>query len=202
VSGGTMLAIDTTAPARPDPSVRRPQDQTESAIRAGSKGVGHADSVRFCTSLRRLLALAAVAACGIGWHSLAPVPARAESLAIDLDMRRPGDERQVRTFVLEHQPEVLLGSDPAIPKAPAALDVAVGSLEDPENQQGVAHFLEHLLFLGTEKYPDVEEYNAYIASNNGSSNAYTADENTNYLLEVNPDAFEGALDRFAQFFVA
>ena len=198
-----MLAIDRTAPARPDHTVPTSPSQSESGFRLGSR-LEHGDraSRGLSASLRSLFALAALAAWGIGSHALVPARAQAEDLAIDLDMRRPGDERQVRTFTLDNQLEVLLVSDPAMQKSAAALDVAVGSLEDPENQQGVAHFLEHLLFLGTEKYPDVEEYNQYIATNNGSSNAYTADENTNYLLEVNPDAFEGGLDRFAQFFVA
>lgn len=125
----------------------------------------------------------------------------ATALQVDLDARRPGDEREVRTFVLGNGLEVLLVSDPKMQKSAAALDVAVGSMEDPENGLGQAHFLEHLLFLGTKKYPDVEAYSEFLAANGGSGNAYTADENTNYQFEVNHDALEGALDRFAQFFI-
>jgi insulysin len=36
-------------------------------------------------------------------------------------------------------------------KAAAAMDVNVGSMADPEEMQGMAHAVEHLLFMGTEK---------------------------------------------------
>lgn len=137
---------------------------------------------------------------------LATVPALAASpvanLVVDLDARRPGDESQLRALTLDNQLTVLLVSDPRMQKSAAALDVAAGSMEDPEKALGTAHFLEHLLFLGTAKYPDVDEYSKFLAANGGSSNAYTADDRTNYQLEVNHDAFAGALDRFAQFFIA
>ena len=58
-----------------------------------------------------------------------------------------------------------------------------------------------VLFLGTEKYPDVDEYSTYLRTNGGFSNAYTASDHTNYQLQVLPGAFEGALDRFSQFFI-
>ena len=58
-----------------------------------------------------------------------------------------------------------------------------------------------MLFLGTEKYPDVDEYSTYLKNNGGFSNAYTARDLTNYQFQVLPDAFDGALDRFAQFFI-
>ena len=70
----------------------------------------------------------------------------------------------------------------------------VGSFQDPEDREGLAHFLEHMLFLGTEKYPDVDEYSSYLKNNGGFSNAYTARDLTNYQFQVLPDAFDGALD--------
>lgn len=47
--------------------------------------------------------------------------------------------------------EVLLISDPTTDKASASMDVRVGHLSDPEDLQGLAHFCEHLMFMGTEK---------------------------------------------------
>ncbi|NRA44383.1 MAG: insulinase family protein [Oligoflexales bacterium] len=121
---------------------------------------------------------------------------------IDLNWKHPNDKRQYKALTLPNQLEVLLISDPSLNKSAAAIDVGVGSLEDPKEHLGLAHFLEHMLFLGTEKYPDIEEYSRYLHSYQGSSNAYTAAENTNYHFEVNHDGFEGSLDRFAQFFIA
>ncbi len=134
----------------------------------------------------------------------APVAPDAGSPArlVDLDQPRPGDARKTRALVLDNGLEILLVSDPKLPVASAALSVDAGSHEDPEGRPGMAHYLEHMLFLGTDKYPDEAEFDTYLQENGGYSNAYTADEHTNYFFEVRNDAFEGALDRFAQFFVA
>ena len=71
------------------------------------------------------------------------------------------DERSYRGLVLENGMKVALVSDPATDKAAAALDVHIGSMSDPI--QGLAHFCEHMLFLGTRKYPDENEYNKYLS---------------------------------------
>ena len=97
---------------------------------------------------------------------------------------------------------MLLISDPQADKAAAALDINIGSASDPADRQGLAHFLEHMLFLGTEKYPESGEYKAFISSHGGSDNAYTALEHTNYFFDIDKDHLEPALDRFAQFFIA
>lgn len=112
------------------------------------------------------------------------------------------DDREHRYMVLENGLQVLLIHDAKADKAAAALDVYTGSADNPADRAGLAHFLEHMLFLGTEKYPDPDEYQAFISANGGGHNAYTAIDNTNYFFDVRADALEPALDRFAQFFVA
>ena len=116
-------------------------------------------------------------------------------------MKHPLDKSQIRKIVLENRLKVYLLSDSSFNVSAASMSVMVGSLENPEDRQGLAHFLEHMLFLGTEKYPDVDEYSTYLRTNGGFSNAYTASDHTNYQLQVLPGAFEGALDRFSQFFI-
>lgn len=59
--------------------------------------------------------------------------------------------RAARLIMLENGLEALLIRDEKTDKASAALDVKVGHLADPEDLQGLAHFCEHLLFMGTEK---------------------------------------------------
>ncbi len=113
----------------------------------------------------------------------------------------PQDDREYKFITLPNKLKVLLISDPTTDKASAAMDVGVGHLCDPDEAPGLAHFLEHLLFMGTKKYPNENEYNVYLSSNGGSSNAYTDMECTNYFFDVSADKFEGALDRFAQFFI-
>ncbi|OMO71346.1 hypothetical protein CCACVL1_18285 [Corchorus capsularis] len=83
----------------------------------------------------------------------------------------------------------------------AAMNVGVGSFCDPDGLEGLAHFLEHMLFYASEKYPVEDSYSKYITEHGGSTNAYTASEHTNYYFDVNTDCFEEALDRFAQFFI-
>jgi len=60
---------------------------------------------------------------------------------------------------------------------------------------GLAHFLEHMLFMGTEKYPEENDYSKFLAENGGSSNAYTSSDHTNYYFDVSPKELNGALDR-------
>lgn len=57
----------------------------------------------------------------------------------------------VSLIMLANGMEALLISDPTTDKASAAMDVKVGHLQDPEDLQGLAHFCEHLMFMGTEK---------------------------------------------------
>jgi insulysin len=124
-----------------------------------------------------------------------------KNAVVDVNVKRPGDERTFRAITLDNKLAVLLISDPHLNKSAAAMDVGVGSLADPKDHVGLAHFLEHMLFLGTQKYPNVEEYSEYLAKYQGESNAYTDEEDTNYYFAVNHDGFEGALDRFSQFFI-
>ena len=103
--------------------------------------------------------------------------------------------------ILSNGLKVLLISDPETNKSSAALGVNIGYLVDKKDAQGLAHFCEHLLFMGSEKYPDENEYYDYLAKNGGDSNASTSKDRTIFYFDVSNEAFEGALDRFAQFFI-
>lgn len=70
-----------------------------------------------------------------------------------------------------------------------------GSLSDPPNIAGLSHFCEHMLFLGTQKYPKENEYSQFLSEHAGSSNAFTSGEHTNYYFDVCHEHLEGALDR-------
>ncbi|KAF4660156.1 hypothetical protein FOZ61_004217 [Perkinsus olseni] len=117
------------------------------------------------------------------------------------DIQKPDtDYRQYRAITLPNKMQALLIHDPKTERAAACLAVKVGSMFDPPQYQGIAHFLEHMLFLGTEKYPEEDSYNKYLAQNGGRSNAFTSDTNTVYFFTVNSGALDGALDRFSYFF--
>ena len=61
------------------------------------------------------------------------------------------DNRSYRVIKLANQLEALLVHDPDTDKASAAVDVNVGAFSDDEDMPGMAHAVEHLLFMGTEK---------------------------------------------------
>ncbi|RLQ23882.1 peptidase M16 [Seongchinamella sediminis] len=117
-------------------------------------------------------------------------------------MQSPNDEREYRLLTLANDMQVLLISDPDTPKAAASLDVHVGSGDNPPGRGGLAHFLEHMLFLGTDKYPDAAEYEEFVTEHGGNRNAFTSFEHTNYFFDINAPYLAEALDRFAQFFIA
>ena len=68
------------------------------------------------------------------------------------NMERPAlDNRTYRVIRLPNNLEALLIHDPDTDKVSAALDVNVGSFSDDDEMPGMAHAVEHLLFMGTEK---------------------------------------------------
>ncbi|KAK8918647.1 Zinc-metallopeptidase, peroxisomal [Platanthera zijinensis] len=111
------------------------------------------------------------------------------------------DNRQYRRIVLPNSLEALLISDPDTDKSAASMDVSVGSFAEPDGLEGLAHYLEHMLFYASEKYPVEDSYSKYITEHGGSTNAFTAEEHTNYYFDINTEYLEEGLDRFAQFFI-
>uniref|UniRef100_A0A8C4Y5B3 Nardilysin n=1 Tax=Gopherus evgoodei TaxID=1825980 RepID=A0A8C4Y5B3_9SAUR len=83
----------------------------------------------------------------------------------------------------------------------AALCVAVGSFCDPEDLPGLAHFLEHMVFMGSLKYPDENGFDAFLKKHGGSVNASTDCERTVFQFDIQQKYFKEALDRWAQFFI-
>lgn len=109
-------------------------------------------------------------------------------------------QRDTRKLRFANGLEAYLISDPGYTQSAAALAVDVGKWQDPKEHPGMAHFLEHMIFLGTKKYPNESDFGRFIRDNGGLHNAYTAGVLTNYMFSVNHDAFEEALDRFSWFF--
>lgn len=146
-----------------------------------------------------LAAHAASALLALPAAAVAESPAAAAAAAV---IKSPLDAAQYRILRLDNGLTALLVSDPNADKAAAALDVHIGSGSDPDDWNGLAHFLEHMLFLGTEKYPRAGEYQQFIADHGGATNAYTSLAHTNYHFDIAAAHFLPALDRFAQFFIA
>ena len=110
------------------------------------------------------------------------------------------DDNEYKFVILKNKLKVLIISNPKTQIASASMVVGVGSLSD-DKIHGMAHFLEHMLFMGNKKYPKEDYYFKIIAQAGGSSNAYTADTHTNYYFAVNPNKFLEILDVFGHFFI-
>ena len=115
-------------------------------------------------------------------------------------IKSKSDKRLYRYLELPNKLCCLIISDTEADKSAAALDVNVGCALDPKPLYGTAHFLEHMLFMGTEKYPSENEYTEFIKNNGGGDNAYTSFTDTNYYFDCSNTGFNEALDRFSQFF--
>ena len=109
-------------------------------------------------------------------------------------------EAKVLKIRLKNGLEAYLISDPNVEKSSAVMTVRVGSWDEPKDYPGLAHFLEHMLFLGTKKYPQESEYDRYITEHGGSTNAFTANDHTSFIFTIDNSAFEEALDRFSSFY--
>lgn len=107
------------------------------------------------------------------------------------------DPREYQAIKLDNGMTVLLVSDPQATKSLSALTIPVGSLDNPRNQQGLAHYLEHMLLMGSKRYPSPDNLAEYLKRHGGSHNASTASYRTAFYLEVENDALEPAVDRLA-----
>ncbi|MDF7669839.1 pitrilysin [Orbaceae bacterium ESL0721] len=107
------------------------------------------------------------------------------------------DNRQYEVIELNNKMRVLLVSDPNAVKSLASLAVPVGSLYDPINQQGLAHYTEHMVLMGSKKYPEPSNFSQFLSRHAGSYNASTSANRTAFYFEVENSAFKAALDRLA-----
>ncbi|OHW96411.1 peptidase M16 inactive domain-containing protein [Colletotrichum incanum] len=149
-----------------------------------------------------------LSATGVGGSS--PVQFVTDQLEAPLQ-----DKCTYRVVQLPNGLEALLVHDPEADKASAALTVKVGSLNNDEDLPGTAHALEHLIQMGSKKFPKANEYSVYVQNHSGQLEAVTTLKSTIYCFSVsaqpanghepsdlNPSALRGGLDRFANCFVA
>ncbi len=110
-------------------------------------------------------------------------------------------ERKTAKLRLANGLEVLLISDPSADQSAVSMCVGAGSWSDPLEYPGMAHFCEHMLFMGTKKYPSENEFFTYVSDYAGQTNAFTAPNRTVYMFSAQTTGFLPLLDRFAHFFI-
>ncbi|ORM66460.1 pitrilysin [Pantoea rodasii] len=107
------------------------------------------------------------------------------------------DPRSYQAITLSNGMTVLLVSDKDAPKSLAALTLPIGSLDDPNQQLGLAHYTEHMVSMGSKRYPQPDNLAEFLKKHGGSHNASTASYRTAFYLEVENDALQPAVDRLA-----
>lgn len=116
--------------------------------------------------------------------------------------KSPTDEAEYKAIRLDNGMEVLLISDHKANKSLFSVGLPIGSMEDPASQQGLAHYLEHMILMGSKSYPETNSLDGFLTKNGGRNNAYTAPDRTVYYLQVNHNAFDEAVARLADAFAA
>jgi len=112
-------------------------------------------------------------------------------------VQSPADHRRYQALTLNNGLRVLLVEQADAEKSAAAMSVNVGHFDDPADREGLAHFLEHLVFLGSAKFPEPGEYAQFISSHGGSHNAWTGTEHSCFYFDIEDNAYALGLERFA-----
>lgn len=117
-------------------------------------------------------------------------------------IRGLNDLRDYRLIRLQNGIEAMLVKIPEGQSSKASVSVAVnaGSMHEPESFGGLAHFVEHCIFLGNKKYPTRNSLDRLLSKHNGYSNAHTELEYTAFYLEVNREGLSKAVEIFASAF--
>jgi insulysin len=112
------------------------------------------------------------------------------------------DKKKYRTLKLHNNLEIFFVNDKETVISSACIVVGVGQKDDYNDKLGIAHYLEHMLFLGSEKYKGSDQYSQFIENNGGSSNAHTSISKTWYHFDISSAKFMEALDIFGHFFIS
>ena len=108
------------------------------------------------------------------------------------------EKRNIKGIELENKIKIILISDPEVNMSSCSVAIGAGYLQD--DFQGTAHFLEHLLFMGSEKYPEQNDYHSYIQINGGYDNAFTSDNMTCYYLSLETSYLKKGIEMLSWFF--
>ena len=98
----------------------------------------------------------------------------------------PLQAADVTTFDLDNGMDVVVIEDHRAPVVVHMVWYRVGAADEPPGKSGIAHFLEHLMFKGTETMAN-GEFSAVVEANGGSDNAFTAQDYTGYFQRVAAD---------------
>ena len=102
-------------------------------------------------------------------------------------------EQDITSFSLDNGLHVVVIEDHRAPAAIQMLWYKVGAADEPAGRSGVAHFLEHLMFRGTEEY-ELGEFQKTVQLLGGSENGFTSRDYTGYYQRVAADRLETVME--------
>lgn len=110
------------------------------------------------------------------------------------------DNHSYRWLQFENGLRVLLVHNPASKQSAASFAVNAGHFHDPLEAQGIAHFLEHLIFLGSSSFPEADAFASRINNSSGHFNAWTGTEHSNYYFACAASQFSDCVEHFSSLF--
>lgn len=96
---------------------------------------------------------------------------------------------------LDNGVQIWLIHAPASDRAAVAICVGAGWGDDPKDHVGLAHFVEHTVFMGSEKFPKEDDFDLFVKGHGGEMNAYTAPDRTVYGVSCMAPAWPEAVER-------
>ena len=111
------------------------------------------------------------------------------------------DIRDFNGGTLDNGVKYVFVTDKSLHKSFVSVCVNAGSFQNPKEYDGLAHFLEHMLFMGSKKYPNENHYSERLNELGGYSNAYTDTMETVYYFNVFDSGLEEIIDIFSRFFI-
>lgn len=110
------------------------------------------------------------------------------------------DKLNYKILTLENKLQIFFVQNEESKISSASMYVGVGNIDNPKDIPGMAHYLEHMLFMGSDMYPGGTFFQSQVTNNGGSTNAYTTDNHTNFFFDVS-DNFLIVLKIFSRFFI-
>ena len=102
-----------------------------------------------------------------------------------------------KKYQLSNGMNVILAQSKKSPVVSAQVWVRNGSADEQKGEEGVSHFIEHLLFKGTDKY-GVGEIANRVEAAGGQLNAYTSFDQTVYYMTLSKDYMAEAVDMLSE----
>ncbi|MCV2885596.1 insulinase family protein [Aestuariibacter sp. AA17] len=107
------------------------------------------------------------------------------------------DKNSYKLLQLNNGLDVLLVHEPNSKRTTAAMTIAAGHFSDPVECQGLAHLLEHMLFLGSRNFNEPNNLNQFVSQHGGNINAWTGTEHTSFHFDVMSNELRESLARFS-----